>query len=436
MSDLEAYLMQKSKKKSLEVDAPLTSLEMKASLTTPTKLSYASEDYSPGSEYWSKAMTSHSIIANNVDVVKSTSQRKEKFVEFKPLKASGGSSSVANLLKRMKVNEVPRIDENAAENTIMSMEEKLSEVSKTVEDPNSTRIIEAIKALAQKLETEKKEILNLLQSGIRSNENVLKFDQLDDVLEKKIGRLESHWSKQCNQLGSIAPSETDSKTLQREILQQLTVIQTEILGSKNPIDRPTKAIISSMNDKLIHMAKMQEHEFANQLQKLSLIDRKIARPHASIVDQAEVFQDIRKMVIAIDSHIGRVERQQLADNNRIEKLLKLGFGDKTRQFNGESSEEDSTEKDQMIQCQLADLKKTIIKDQKLTEERMSQFMNMFTILQTAHLELLERLEKLDNTSAKVDALGLKLEKMSAAYLPQSLTSKLVSIERELRNLKK
>lgn len=85
-----------------------------------------------------------------------------------------------------------------------------------------------------------------------------------------------------------------------------------------PLDRPTKNLITSINDKLIRLAKTQEHGFESYSQRLIAIEKKISKP---TLDTTDAIISLKAMISSLDSRLikGDIDRQ--LESQKLEKKL-------------------------------------------------------------------------------------------------------------------
>lgn len=242
----------------------------------------------------------------------------------------------------------------------------------------------------------------------------------------------------------------------RDIRKQISTLSRKEMG----IDRPTKSMILSMNDKLIQFAKLHEHGLETQAKKISVIDERIQKAFTSSTETR-----------APDVGLKRIQDQL----SFMQSLFLENSSKKSSSFSSFDSSDDGVDK---IAKEVEGMNKTLSKqaeglsrDQHLNQERMDQFLSMLSVLQDAHTSLASQLEKkelnliptvspksktsADQTVKELDGMKDQLSKIQsllsqplqnneqkiissinatlASYLPMNLESRLHDIQSSLQN---
>ncbi|KAJ3261571.1 hypothetical protein HK103_005409 [Boothiomyces macroporosus] len=104
------------------------------------------------------------------------------------------------------------------------------------------------------------------------------------------------------------------------------------------IDRPTKNIIVSMNDKLIQLARLQEHTTDSHSSKLASLDKKLSVGKST--DTKEMLDQLSSIQKTLESRITRLEKQiyESADNQK--HIISLLQSKTTASSNSSDSDDD------------------------------------------------------------------------------------------------
>lgn len=362
-------------------------IEMKTPSPSPAKRLYAKEleveDYSPGAQFWSQSLnkdipTTPTKVLPKSPVKSYKMERESELGNPKQLNAL----SVADLLRKIKSPHIPGLDiEFASQSTVF--------IDDTV--PTKTEDIDQISNILAQHTIEIKALLKAELQSLVTDSSIA----LLSSIQTQIADLQASHSRNTKAEIS-APVPMNAANCVHDVCNVQTIL-SEIKGEISrkvdaaPLDRATKSTISSINEKIIHLSKNQEHEFSNQNQRLSLIEKKLGKPQQAIIEQGESLSTLKSMVTALEARISRSDRERNSDMEKLEKLLKLSLRE-GRELNSRRFT-DPSESDDDRDSKFDDLKKSLRLDQELNQDRMNQLMSMITILQEAHLELLGQLKK-------------------------------------------
>ncbi|KAJ3311488.1 Enzyme that catalyzes the fourth step in the histidine pathway [Boothiomyces sp. JEL0838] len=217
------------------------------------------------------------------------------------------------------------------------------------------------------------------------------------------------------------------------------------------IDRPTKNIIVSMNDKLIQLARLQEHTTDSHSSKLASLDKKLSVGKS--IDAKEMLDQLSSIQKTLESRITKLEKQiyESADNQK--HIISLLQSKTSTSSNSSDSDDDHV---QNLKEEFQEFKQLWRNEQRLSKDRMSQLVNMFSMLQDAHSSILTQFKALDlnemvKVKDKVDGIESKvsqllqqkenseqiisqIHKNIVSFLPLNLESKLFNIEQTLNSM--
>jgi hypothetical protein len=451
MADLNSYLMAKIQRKKEEdaIFQPADTIQgqaatLKGQSPSIQRFLEAEEDYSPGSPFWPK------FKEDPKSEEASLSLARVKGLSRSPIpgkEANIHTVSVAQMLRKMKNTEAENaFDSSSLKVKSTSAKTLTEEIEKT--DTADSNHLEKVMYLIQGKS-------DLLTTAIQS-----KIEGLEKATMDRFSKLEVNLH-QFASAGISAPVDSSSgvelDNLERNIASRFEMMKSEIHSiqekAPNPIDRPTRSLISSMNDKLILLGKTQDHEFINQAQRLAQLEKKIGKL-APLSDHQESFSFMKAVLNSLDSKLNKSEREHHHSFEKLEKLIKSNLKEERRRP-ASVSDQDSDEGDHVIE-ELHSLKQSWEKDQKVTQDRMTQFIQIFSILQESHGELVKQLK---NESKSVEIISKRLNEMESknnrhnelyarelkavssgianinqtlvSYLPLNLESKLRSIEEKL-----
>lgn len=433
---LQNYLTAKSNKGKTEQELPdlipSTDSQQSAkpnSLHSPKKPSAVEEDYSSGAKFWSSARLSDFDTGGSSVAIK-------KHHGFQPKAISRtdvpNENSVANLLRKIKITA-----ENSQNSP--SIQKTKSDSFETLKEESSTTISQAellLESISQQIERKSSEILVLVKNELQTlNESVLALS-----LSKNV----SHHPDRSPEIEKILLEEVSGI---KETLASLCLVSNSLgVPIKEPsIDRPTKSLISSILEKLIMISKTQDHEFASINQRILQLEKRLMKPNQTTLEK---YDTISSTLTALESKLGKIERDRLADIEKLEKLIKIG--NKKRDHPISPTDDESYSTDRNFNIVLQELKDMSKKDQQISQDQMSQFMELSSVLKSIHENLLNQVQiqaksqsLLDNRLAeleshiKTDHKGL-IESVKAihetivSYLPLNLESKILSIESLLK----
>jgi flagellar motility protein MotE (MotC chaperone) len=213
----------------------------------------------------------------------------------------------------------------------------------------------------------------------------------------------------------------DDGSLLLEIRKAVLALSKKDYG----VDRPTKTMILSMNDKLIQLSKLHEH-------KLATIEDKINK--FSQVGNHNAGQNHTDFRDIIDSAVSRVQ-----DYTHSLFLERLGKSPSVSSFDSDDVEKLSKDIHN-IKSTLQAQESRLSHEQKTNEERMNQFLNMLSLLQDAHSRLASTYEgnrqepsgnvaqaDFQSKTSMVDAV----REVISAYIPFNLEGRLHDIQSRL-----
>ncbi|KAJ3368471.1 hypothetical protein HDU91_000553, partial [Kappamyces sp. JEL0680] len=406
MSDLNSYLMAKMMKQkgSLEPleakqDFSHEMADFKHSARSPTPVRRAERaeqevDYSPGSNYWNVptlTQPEHPATPSTVPKPRLDTSR---------LSAKGAAelntASVAQLLKQMKHSEETPPD--------ALLKQKSSSLNTLVEAGIQDIAANSIR-----------ERLDELQSQIDC-----KVAYLEGIFRKEMEQLTQLQKEEMHELRlcqSIPEAKQPSDAISLESFKQILAQSQDSWSSlssrdkpEGPLDRPTRALLSSINDKIIVLSKSQEHEFNSFQQRLSQLEKKLSKPAASSIDQQESNAFIKTVLHSLEARIGKGEREWHADFEKLEKLVKLALRENRRGSQAELSADEPVTAAEIL-GELKSMRKSCDMDQNTAQERMSQFLHMFSLLQDAHGELLQQVRA---QASLQEQLVQKINRMEAS----------------------
>lgn len=421
---LNVYLSAKLNKNNVELNNDIVNDEQndeiiesyQSSPIKPRKTPFAQEeDYSPGSAFWKNAKSRENQEAN---VAKS---RKSPTTSFPnnlfSISTNHNMNSVAKLLKKMKDSD--QIGDGG--NIFVNQLKDKSESAETIIGHNPGQ-----------------EVIEQFSISLKS--------QLEDIT-KSI----SHEYAQLKAMLNQRTAHSDSLNDLRDTIKKGHEEIKQSLSSRQPhdyqIDRPTKALISSIQDKVIFIGKTQDHEFSSQSQKLSILEKKLSKPNPLV----EKIDSISLLVASVDEKLKMMENARRVDFEKLERIVETSLKNE-KNLSSLSTDEQSDSGESAVLDEIRELKNMWTTDQKITQDRMSQFMSMFSILQDVHgnllgqlqrqvkaqTELEKRLEKIQaqiqlesfEKSAQMQELKTKIDNIHSilvSYLPLNLESKLRSI---------
>ena len=381
MADLSSYLHAKLKKagnpsptKVQELQA--SSERLSKSMEFETK---EEADYSPTSEFWRHT---------NLQVfeeAKSPTRKNRDLMGYQMAdKEIDSKSTVSALLKKFKNHGPTEIANNfkVVEAPIqdLSHDKRLESLMKFLDQLDQAKAC----TLFDFKEFEQKMMAKVENSVRNANDVSSKLES--QMHSEQLSKLEA-LKTSINQLREIPPVttasgdghlETSIKNLMVEIRGDndsrmetfMKQVKTELNGAttntnSSMVDRPTRNLISGMNDKLIQLSKLSQHEFTTTEQRLTKLEKKLGN---------------------LDSIASLLDRFYLEfKHNRPRAQSTKSVSDCSSKISG-----DELVMDQYghIYSELLHLNTKVENDQKLNEERMGQFMSMFSILQEAHATLI------------------------------------------------
>lgn len=208
-----------------------------------------------------------------------------------------------------------------------------------------------------------------------------------------------------------------------KILQELKSEPANIIGNHEPmakyeatVDKPTKMLIMTMNDKLNQLNRMHEHELSSLGKKITRLTESLTNTHPS-VDQAK-----NKIY---DRDMGRIYDELHLISSSLSKDRRGNQSYSSLQ----SVITDSTSGNQyapIILEKLDDLKLLINSQSdsvRLNEERMNEFLTMLGLLQDAHTRLVIHIEPKDVDTSEIKSLLRSiLAKLDTTVRPRSISS--------------
>jgi chaperonin cofactor prefoldin len=149
------------------------------------------------------------------------------------------------------------------------------------------------------------------------------------------------------------------------------LIQSNQQVTKNAVsfDRPTSNLLVGINDKIIHYSKSQEHFLSNITNKISSLDRTL----------------------------NHIKNTQMSDCTS-QPIINQRLSSKSNHTIPEESDEGSA-RIEMITQELQKLQTIVKEDGKITQDRMAQFLNMFTIIEQSHSKLYNLKDSVDSAKA-------------------------------------
>ena len=383
------------------------------------------EDYSSGADFWQSARLSEF-------------ENRKQTVAFTPNISISRTpdNSVAELLRKIKVNTTENM--NYSDNSSPSNQNFKSESFETLKEESVIT-----------LPSSKLEILDAISNCIES-----KYKDLIDVIKHEIACLQP--------LKITQNREADDATLQNNyqlMRNDLEILKDMILAIRDDVniktletsittfDRPTKNLISSIQEIIIMVSKTQEHEFAHINQRIVQLEKRILKPEKN--------DAILTSVGELEKKIGSLQHEWSSKFEKLENLVKNE--NRQRPVPPSNSDGINNRNFSMLLKELKDMQIRWSEDQKVSQDRMSQFMDMFSILQTAHGNLLEQIQaqaknqkKLEGRFEMIEA-QMKLDRQDwlklnneilesmkfiretiVSYLPLNLESKILSIESLLK----
>jgi hypothetical protein len=429
------------------------------------------EDYSTGSSFWKSAMEKYSI----EEKPSKPNSPSKVFVPAETrqgLPKSKSTASVATLLKKLK-NDSSVVVESMGTSfeTIAGTEHpQHSDTQLPIVDQLKVRIskiglfvdreIKEMEALVGKgkVATEhepvydalisfKEQVSEKLDVLIRENAQISKDYKLFEMnmLERQSSTEErlKEWVKELHQ-------EATKKSFDSEPISQglyVTKLMEELkcnISANHGLDRPTKNIIMGLNDKLIQLAKLQEHSFESIGFRIGHLEKK----HVHSSDS-----ELKSLLNSIELRLDRIEKRGKDNDLDLQRILDT----LSRRSSDSDSDDDFTEGRTNVRDEMKNIKTLIESESQVTQDRMNQFMNMFTILQDAlftninggntndlkelngirkivqdQQERLVKMEKiihsLANENKMVLTLATKINTTLVKYLPLNLETKLHKIE--------
>ncbi|KAI8899408.1 hypothetical protein BC833DRAFT_585803 [Globomyces pollinis-pini] len=245
--------------------------------------------------------------------------------------------------------------------------------------------------------------------------------------------------------------------------------QETVNTPSHTFDRPTKNMIVSMNDKLIQLGKLHEHGVESHSQRLNQIERKLPNISSMRLEQTNDIIQIKSLLQSVDNRLARLERDRANDQQSVITKLQTmaranandnqrGNNDKHYNYGSDSGDDVQQESMLKLEKEIKELKQLWQSEQQITQDRMSQFINMFSMLQDAHTELLTQLKKQpteddrinqifdmikelktqqqgnDKEREELSTLTKTIHSNIVSYLPLNLETKLFSIEERLKKL--
>lgn len=473
--NLQEYLSAKSSNKikfAVEDQTELEAVDRQATpitnpgYSTATRKPFADdeEDYSSGADFWQSAKIensegSGSKVRKQLSLATTSSltpsKKPSKFQQDAP-----SDNSVANLLRKIKVTT--SIEANPCQNVKSDSLETLTEESSETSQPVPL-FVNLLKKLNEQVNAHHSDLVSELKKGLMSIHLELAASKSEEI------EIESSSIKEKN--AKISIDIADIKELVTKVLSEMntreqtsstTALTNTQSAAHHPpatIDRPTKNLISSIQEKLILVSKTQDHEFANISQRYAQLEKRILKPNQTALEK---YDTILSTLVAIESKVGKVERERLVEVEKLEKLIKIGNRQRERSISSDRSSEDLSQQNYNLLLQeLKEMRLAWTADHDITKDRMSQFMNMFSILQSVHGTLLKKVEaqvknqnaiekRLDDIESRIKAdrqewLKQNTEVLSSvkaiheaivSYLPLNLESKIVSIDAALKRLQK
>jgi hypothetical protein len=420
-------------------------------------------DYSAGSSFWKSAIEK-SQSEERVNSKPKLSPAKA-YVAPEGLPKSKSSTSVATLLKQLKNDttscETIEVTESCKEmvvpdeahqrileqlrarigklGTIVDKEIKEMEsiVGRSdVVDQDHERVVQAFDHFKQHIQLQ---LENVAEKNAKLAKEYQNFQQ--QVLEKQATT--EHTLKQWMQsiqkeTEKSTPKETPMQNSPQSLDIRTLMDELKAMNHGQVLDRPTKNLIIGVNDKLIQLSKLQEHSFDSINMRLSQLEKR----------QSPQDNEVKNLLLGIEKRLDRIEKRARDNDLDLQRILdNLG----KRHSDTDSDDELSDRNVKSLKDDIKSIKSFIEAENQLAQERMSQFLNMFTLLQDAILSdqqksevnalrrsLDEQTQKtmkmerilvsLVNENDRLLTLATNVNAMLTKYLPLNLESKLYKIE--------
>ncbi|KAJ3274519.1 hypothetical protein HDV01_002647 [Terramyces sp. JEL0728] len=359
-------------------------------------------------------------------------------------------------------------------------------------EPLSAEEVARINLLSSKIADSAGQITNIVQQRINGNDSkfeeptfdnteiIQKLDTDKDELSKKLEEINTKTIREISDLiagagnphmeskalNSIVEEMISNEKLIRQLINKVDGIEKNIthisaeMENKEPvisgttpsfiqIDRPTKNIIVSMNDKLIQLARLQEHAADTHAAKMTSLEKRVSTSKG--IDTKEILDQVYGIQKSLDLKISKIEKQlnNAADNQK--HIINLLQRKSSAHSNSSDSDDDHI---QNLKDEFQDFKQLWRSEQRLSKDRMSQLVNMFSILQEAHTSILSKFKSFENSESslkdKIHGFEGKLDRVIhekensehlitqihtniASFIPLNLESKLFNIEKSLRD---
>ena len=374
MADLTKYLqakLQKTPTKANKIQALEQSSERlcKSMEFTPKE----EQDYSPNSEFWKHA--------NVPDEQKSPIRLRDSLRFSGMEKEIDNKSTVSELLKKFKTHTPSEIVTGLklSDTSILmhhDLEKKLGEVAGLVEN-FEIHVRDDMARIEGHIIGDLREGLSEVAKDINLNADERHDRQLETLNRVAVHIDKMHPTEDINSSIKMLLKDIkqNDKPVHDKLDKMMEELQREIKGihvntstTTGGIDRPTRNLISGMNDKLIQLTKLSQHEFTATEQRWLKIDKKLSN---------------------LENLPASIERIQL--NQMHPRQVSTNSFDSSSKS---STDEVIMEHYGHIYSELLHLKVRVENDQKLDQERMKQFMNIFSILQDAHTKLIDQQENL------------------------------------------
>ena len=410
MSNLGSYLQAKLNKSANTSPSKLNSLEVPSErLSRSMEFSSTEElDYSPASDFWSNT----NLRVNEERLSRISQGNIEKAIPMSLPREIDSKSTVSALLKKfkshgpidkplpMKVVSNDSISEanldKKMENLVHLVETVSSGLSKDIQNTESL-IAKSLSAEAENLSskiaeckaTQESSFLKTIEAiqGLSRQKNSETNDSDALPIQTLLKEFQELQAKDHSKI--LERMNFMSQAFMQEILQIRKTNEIGVLSANSTmVDRPTRNLIAGMNDKLIQLSKLSQHEFGVTENKLLMIEKRLN---------------------VLDTIVGSMDKLQVTiKQNRARATSANSDSDSTSKY---PNEELILDHYGHIYSELLHLRTRTESDRALGEERMLQFMSMFTILQDAHKRLNDNM--LDQKKVQDEILEIK---SSVAYL--------------------
>ncbi|KAJ3323968.1 hypothetical protein HDV06_000944 [Boothiomyces sp. JEL0866] len=383
----------------------------------------------------------------------------KKYVKDKLEKAgetAGSTETLSGESESFSANEVLRIGELTS-----SIAAGVTQITKVVqarlkgnnietnesimETPDLTQKLEKdLQEISQKLEDNNIKLVNeISELKPMLSASVTQIDKLDSI-KLELGLNEKTIKALIDKVDSFGTNFT-------KLSKEIQFNESPANGSTNAyiqIDRPTKNIIVSMNDKLIQLARLQEHTTDTHTSKLASLDKKLSQ--AKGLETKELVDQLSSIQKIFEQRITKLEKQIFENADNQKHIISLLQSKSAATSASSDSDDDHI---QNLKEEFQEFKQLWRNEQRLTKDRMSQLVNMFSMLQEAHSSILTQFKSMDlNGMAvvkdKVQGIENKLSQISldkensenlisqihkniVSFLPLNLESKLFNIEKTL-----